>query len=277
MELTQFDRARKEIAAGALFVVNHSGGKDSQAMLIRLAALIPREQLLIVHASLGEIEWPGALELARDQATALGLPFIVARAAKTFLEMVERRFATRPHIPAFPLASQRQCTSDLKRDPIMREVRRYAKPRSISHVVTCMGIRAAESAGRANAEPWTREKRGCRAGREWFNWLPIHKLSTADVFETIRAAGQSPHWAYAAGNERLSCLFCILGSARDARNAAIHAPEIYARYVELEQRTGYTAHQSRESLVELTGLTVVQAREEHSRRRLPVLRNTEAA
>lgn len=32
------------IARNALFVVNHSGGKDSQAMYLKIAALVPREQ-----------------------------------------------------------------------------------------------------------------------------------------------------------------------------------------------------------------------------------------
>ncbi|WP_080102105.1 hypothetical protein [Salmonella enterica] len=58
------------IDAGALFVSNHSGGKDSQAMLIKLLDVIPARQLVVVHASLGPVEWPGALELASAQATA---------------------------------------------------------------------------------------------------------------------------------------------------------------------------------------------------------------
>ncbi|MDW1112878.1 hypothetical protein P2N17_13320, partial [Mannheimia haemolytica] len=115
------------IDAGALFVSNHSGGKDSQAMLIKLLDVIPARQLVVVHASLGPVEWPGALELASAQATAAGLPFIVATARKTLLEMVVRRFENRPEVPSWPSASTRQCTSDLKRGPIQREVRRYAK------------------------------------------------------------------------------------------------------------------------------------------------------
>ena len=48
---------------GALFVVNHSGGKDSQAMLIHLRQMgIPEDQMLIIHADLGEVEWEGNLD-----------------------------------------------------------------------------------------------------------------------------------------------------------------------------------------------------------------------
>lgn len=109
------------IARGALFVVNHSGGKDSQAMMIELLRIVPREQVVVVHASLGEVEWHGALELAQKQAADASIPFIVARARhadgseKTFFTMVEKRFAHRPDAPSFPGPKYRQCTSDLKR------------------------------------------------------------------------------------------------------------------------------------------------------------------
>jgi len=90
--VTEADRLPALIAAGALFVANHSGGKDSQALLIRLLEVVPATQVLVVHASLGEVEWPGALEHAQAQAEAAGLPFVVARSGKTFFNMVEHRF-----------------------------------------------------------------------------------------------------------------------------------------------------------------------------------------
>src|SRR5262249_46314776 len=42
-----------------------------------------------------------------------------------------------------------QCTSDLKRGPIEREVRRYADARGFAIIVNVLGLRAEESAGRA--------------------------------------------------------------------------------------------------------------------------------
>jgi len=249
--MTHQDTIQNLIARKALFVVNHSGGKDSQAMLIKLLETIPADQLLVVHASLGEVEWEGALELARDQAAASGLPFIVARTEKSFLDMVERRFATRPSVPSFPSASHRQCTSDLKRGPIEREVRRYLKAKGLTLVVNCTGIRAAESAQRAKVHTFAKNERNSVAGREWYEWAPIHSMSTVDVFLTIEMAGQEPHPAYAAGNERLSCVFCIMGSKNDIAHGAKARPELFARYVELEERTGYTMHMSRKSLTQL--------------------------
>lgn len=241
------------IASGALFVVNHSGGKDSQAMFIKLLERIPARQMLVVHASLGEAEWPGALELAQKQAENAGATFVVAHAVKTFFGMVARRHAERPDAPSWPSAKHRQCTSDLKRGPIQREVRRYAKANGFARVVNCMGLRAGESANRAKLSIFERNAKNSIASREWFDWLPIHTMSTADVFATISGAGQEPHPAYAMGNERLSCVFCIMASKRDLQNGAKHHPALFAKYVELEQRTGYTMHMSRKSLTELVG------------------------
>lgn len=238
------------IAAGALFVANHSGGKDSQAMLIRLLKFVPRSQILVVHASLGEVEWPGALDKAEQHADAEGLPFIAARSVKTFFEMVEHRYKVRPgpNSPCWPSAANRQCTSDLKRGPIEREVRRYAKLHGYTTIVSCMGLRAQESSSRAKAVAFRRNERGSVAGRDWYEWLPIHGMTEAEVFATIERAGHLPHFAYALGNERLSCIFCIMGCAGDIANGARQHPALFARYTEIEQRTGYTMHMSRKPL-----------------------------
>lgn len=253
VNMTSLPTIGELVRAGALFVANHSGGKDSQALLIKLLEVIPREQLLVIHASLGEVEWEGALEHAQEQAEAAGLPFLVAKSVKTFFDMVEHRFKVRPgpNSSCWPSASNRQCTSDLKRGPIEREIRRYTKARGIKTIVTCMGIRAAESPGRAKQISFRRNERNSVAGRDWYDLLYIHGMPTDEVFETIACAGQEPHWAYAAGNQRLSCVFCIMGSPRDLANGARHRPELYAKYLEIEARTGYTMHQSRVPLADL--------------------------
>lgn len=246
----EFNEIKALVDAGALFVSNHSGGKDSQAMLIKLREVIPAQQLLVVHASLGAMEWPGALELAQNQAADAGLPFIVARAAKTLLEMVERRFENRPEVPSWPSASTRQCTSDLKRGPIQREVRRYAKANGFKIIVNCLGLRAQESPGRAKRQAFS--KMGIsNSVNTWHEWLPIHELKTDEVFAVISDAGQEPHYAYALGNERLSCVFCIMASRNDLKNGAEQHPDLLVQYAELEDRTGYTMHMNRIPIREL--------------------------
>lgn len=246
------------IANGALFVANHSGGKDSQAQLIKLLEIVPPEQLVVVHASLGDIEWPGALELAQKQAEDTGLVFIVAKAKKTLFDMVKSRYANRPDVPSFPSAKHRQCTSDLKRGPIQREVRRYAKANGFKLVVNCLGLRAEESSGRAKRETFSLMGIS-NSVLTWYEWLPVHALSTSEIFGVISDAGQSPHYAYALGNERLSCIYCIMGSVNDLQNGAKHNLAVLVEYDKLEKQTGYTMHMSRIPLVELAALALSPA------------------
>lgn len=243
---------KKLIARGALFVANHSGGKDSQATLIALIAQgVPTSQLLVVHASLGAMEWPGALEKAQEHAAAHGLPFIVAKAAKSLFDMVERRHATRPEVPSWPSASTRQCTSDLKRDPIAKAVRAYADAHGFTTIVNCLGLRAQESAGRAKRPVLSHVERFTTRTRNWFEYLPIHELTTKEVFASIHAAGLKPHYAYLLGNERLSCVFCIMSSKNDLIIGHKHNAELFGQYVALEKKTGYTMHMSRKDLLTL--------------------------
>jgi len=244
------------IESKALFVVNHSGGKDSQAMLIKLAQTlpdqIPREQMIVVHASLGDVEWPGALELAEKQALQLGIPFLVAKAKKTFFEMVEHRFATNPNVPSWPSPSFRQCTSDLKRGPIQKVVRAYAKEHGYKQIVNCLGLRAEESSNRARKPVFKLNKSISNSVNTWYEWLPVHDLTKKQVFGMIKNAGQEPHYAYALGNERLSCVFCIMGSKNDLENGAEYHPNLLKEYQALERKTGYTMHASRIPIVQLT-------------------------
>lgn len=232
----------------ALFVINHSAGKDSQAMTIHLKSLgIPEHQMLIIHADLGDVEWEG--NVAHIKATAGNVPVITAKAKSSFWDIVERR-------GMFPSPSNRQCTSDLKRGPIEREVRHFLKahPEFGGLVVNCMGMRAQESASRAKKVTFQLSARNSKAGREWYDWLPIHDLSDSAVFALIKDAGQEPHWAYSQGMTRLSCCFCIMASKSDLCTAARLNPALYRRYAETEKRIGHTLSMSRRTLPEITGI-----------------------
>jgi DNA sulfur modification protein DndC len=251
------------IQRGALFVVNNSGGKDSQAMLAVVRRLVPAAQILVVHAELPGVEWKGTLEHAR--AMSEGLEFLVCQAGKTFLGMVEQT-------GRWPSPKHRQCTSDLKRGPIEKAIRHYVKARGLSGlIVNCMGLRAEESDNRAcgldkKANAQTGEvvtlklnERNSKAGREWYDWLPIHGFSIEDVWTTIAAAGQSPHWAYAAGMSRLSCCFCIMASKADLRTAAELNPELFASIVALEKKIGKTMFATKAGNVPLDAYVGVKA------------------
>ncbi|WP_447870696.1 hypothetical protein [Serratia fonticola] len=100
--------------------------------------------MVVVHASLGEVESPGVIN--HIQAT-ITHPLNVVQAGKTFLGMVERR-------GMWPSAQHRQCTSDLKRGPIEKFIRQDMKSRGGGIAVNCMGLRAAESAARSRRTPF---------------------------------------------------------------------------------------------------------------------------
>ena len=231
---------------GALFVVNHSGGKDSQALFLKVRALIPKEQIIVVHSILHEVDWPG---IDTHIEATVDVPVFYVAAHKTLLGMVEER-------GKFPSPTIRQCTSDLKRGPTETFIRRYLKqhPEFKGRVVNVMGLRAEESSQRSKLTTWERSKRNSLAGRDWYEWLPVHELSEAEVFQAIRDAGQKPHWAYLKGMTRLSCCFCIMASDQDLRTAAQLRPQLYKRYVDLEKKINFTMAMSRRSLEEATGI-----------------------
>ena len=248
-------QCREMIRAGSLLAVNTSGGKDSQSMTILLSRIVPRDQIVAVHAPLVDVEWPGTVEFIRATLPP-GVPLILAPVAsdKTLLDSIEER-------GRFPSPKVRWCTSSLKRGPIERELRRYLKanPRFCGRIVSAMGMRAEESAARARKPPWRLNERNSCAGRTWFDWLPIFDLTEREVFRIIHDAGQSPHPTYGMGMSRLSCVFCIMASRADLRIAAQLQPALYARYVDLEERISHTLSPSGIPLPELTGISPPRA------------------
>jgi DNA sulfur modification protein DndC len=215
----------------ALYVVNHSGGKDSQAMFLKLRDLIPKENLVVIHAHLPEVEWDGTIE--HIQNTIGDADLHVVQAGKTFFEMVEHR-------QMWPSPSYRQCTSDLKRGPINKKIIELCNERGYTKVVNCMGLRAAESATRSRKDPFKLSDSNSNSKRNWHEWLPIFEMSTQDVFGFIKSKGQTPHWAYGKGMTRLSCVFCIMSSKQDLQTAARLNPELKKKYAAIERKIDHT-------------------------------------
>lgn len=232
---------------GAVFFVSHSGGKDSQAMYLAIARYVPHDQIVVVHADLGRVEWHGTQDHIRNTIShRLNVVHAVWQdgSRKELLDMVARRAealaAKGSDAAPWPSSSQRYCTSDLKRGPIEKFIRGELKRRGATLGVNAMGLRAQESANRAKKPTLTLNARLSKAGREVWDWLPIHTWLDGDVFATIDEAGQQPHYAYGLGNERLSCVFCIFGCDGDLANGARQRPELAREYIDLERRTGAT-------------------------------------
>ena len=172
-----------------------------------LKELVPSEQLVVVHSDLGEVEWRNVQDHIRS---TIKHPLHVVRSHHTFFGLVRHRAKTRPDVPSFPSAKARLCTATLKRAPIQKFIRHDTKARGKTLAVSCMGLRAEESSARAKRPVWSINKALTTKSRTVYDWLPIHDWTTAEVFDRIAKAGQKPFWAYAAGNKRLSCVFCIL-------------------------------------------------------------------
>lgn len=258
--ITHLDEIRTLVARKALFVVNDSGGKDSQAMKALVRALVLAaggndDQILVAHADLLGVEWQGTEDHVRKYSEGLEVRVCHAiykdGSPKSLLGYWEQRGRS-------PSPQQRWCTSDLKRGPLEKLIRGYIKEKGLSGlVVSCEGIRGDESNERSygmdkkgykaakkrgddpEAETFKLDDRNSKAGREWYKWWPIFDFTTEQVFATIREAGQEPHWAYSKGMERLSCCFCIYATADDLRIAAEHNPDLFAEYVEMERKTGF--------------------------------------
>jgi len=248
---------------GALFYVSHSGGKDSQAQLIEIRRWVPDDQIVLVHCDIYGFEHHGCV--AHIEATAPGLPLIVCRQKtgagepKTMFAMIDMnmaRFARKgKRSNPWPDPGTRQCTSDLKRGAIRTAIRQHlmevnGKSRrggAQGLVVDCIGIRSAESGGRKwglgkKNKPSAFKRRTdqeCQ-GREWYQWYPVHDWSVPDVFAAIADAGQEPHWTYAAGLERCSCVFCIFSSREDCQKGALLRPDLFEGFVEKEREVGFS-------------------------------------
>ena len=240
---------RELLDRGAHFYVGHSGGKDSWAMYAALRDLVPAQRLHVVHADLGEVEWPGIQRQIRAGISDwhdlhIAQAIHADGTPKTFFSAVMARRAAldakgQHDAPAFPSSAARFCTSDLKTGPIWKVIRAHAASEGVSIVVNCVGIRADESPSRAKriASPGTlnRNAKNCTKSREAYDWWPIAHWSDDEVWSTIREEELPIHPAYRNGNERLSCQYCIFGCTGDLRRAAAASPDLLARYRDLER------------------------------------------
>ncbi len=248
------------VARGAIFFVGHSGGKDSQAMYAAIRKVVPHDQIRIVHADLGEIEWSGVKQHIVDTAvheTLIAQAIFKDGTEKNFFSMVRARRAKldsdgKVDAPAFPDIKSRFCTSDLKTGPIWKVIRNAG---TYPIVVNCVGIRGDESRSRQDKiddrGTLNTNKKNTNGRRDAFDWWPIAHWTIDQVWAEIANAGQVPHPAYEK-NERLSCCFCIFGSRNDLRHAAAQRPELLQKYTELEAEVRTTMFNG-ESLADRIG------------------------
>ena len=225
-------------------VVSSSGGKDSQTTLdvmheeCQKAGVVDR--MVVAHANLGKIEWPGASELAEKQARHYEISFHTkTRKQGDLLDHVLQR-------GKWPSSDCRYCTSDHKRDQIARLFSELAGKMAAKEVLRrmnvlhCMGMRADESPARRKLKPFQQDDRNTCSFRQVDTFLPIHAWSVEQVWERIKSSKVPHHVAYDLGMPRLSCVFCIFSPKAALMVAGKHNPELLNEYVEVEAKIGHT-------------------------------------
>jgi 3'-phosphoadenosine 5'-phosphosulfate sulfotransferase (PAPS reductase)/FAD synthetase len=223
-----------------VILVASSAGKDSQAMLDYVAELARtagvQDRVTVLHNDLGEVEWPGTAELAREQAEHYGYRFEMRhRTQGLLLEQIEAR-------GKWPSSQARYCTSDQKRGPARKLITQLVGELGLdrqARVLYCLGLRAEESSGRAKKPVLAVDASASSGVREVTTWHPILHWAEEQVWARIKASGVRHHWAYDRGMKRLSCSFCVLASREDLECAARLRPDLAAKYVALEARMGH--------------------------------------
>ncbi len=237
-----------ELADYDCLLVNSSAGKDSQASLDVVVAMARAagvaDRIVVVHADLGEAEWPGVPALAAEHAAHYNLRFeMVGRTRDGQIETILDRASRRG---MWPSSQQRWCTSDFKRGPIrtvmtrlVAELRESSVTDRPVHLLNIMGLRAEESTARSRRSPYAPNESASNGRRLVDDWYPIFDWPVAKVWQRIAAAGTRPHPAYAQGMTRLSCRFCVLASRADLVCSARLNPDLAARYAAVEVQTGH--------------------------------------
>jgi 3'-phosphoadenosine 5'-phosphosulfate sulfotransferase (PAPS reductase)/FAD synthetase len=226
-------------------VINFSGGKDSTAMLAWLCERYPDVPKHVVMADTGwehkEVpgKWCSAIEWSEGIVALFGLPLHVVRNPnKTLLTMAEKR-------GKFPGMQQRQCTSDLKRDPVYTWIRQRWPVGGLVRppvIVSTMGLRAQESIGRAKKKCIAQNQRLTVAEREVLDWNPILGWTEDQVLDYLCEREIPIHPVY-EHLRRFSCRVCIYMSDHDLQRVRENDPEAIDLLAVLEGKIGFTMFQ----------------------------------
>lgn len=227
-----------------------SGGKDSVVAAIETTRYLDARDhtgpRVLIHSDLGRVEWRDSLPACERLAEHLGLELLVvrrergdmmARWLQRFHDNMARYQAMQTVQLILPWSTpgMRFCTSELKTAIICRSLVAAFPGRSILSVA---GIRREESTARKKAEPSKVQNKLTSKTKQTsgYDWLPILDYCLEDVWRVHEREKFCPHMAYAGGNTRVSCVFCIMSSRPDLLASSRHAEnhDIYREMVDLE-------------------------------------------
>lgn len=234
-------------------LVSFSGGKDSQACLIRACHEFGAKNITAVFCDTG---WEHHLtyQHVTDVAAQLGVPLVTLRNDKVngFIGLCERmRWFPNQH---------RECTVQLKIQPMIDYVLKQDDDLCI-----IQGIRAAESTSRSklscSADYFAEYKKDDGKKKRLYrktdvlDWCrnhsaiverPFFGASAQDIIDYILENGQQPNLLYRQGASRVGCYPCIysrLSEIKAMRNDTQYVQrllDLEAKINELKGETGRT-------------------------------------
>ena len=197
-------------------LVQFSGGKDSQACLIKSVKDYGKDKVTAVFCDTGW-EHADTYNHINDVVIKLGVPLVTLKSKKynNFVDMSVKR-------GRFPSTMARFCTSELKVIPMID----YILSQDESFIII-QGIRANESKARSRydvefsyfKEYFNDEVKGLYHKKAVLEWCkkhdasvlrPIFRWSAQDVIDYILSNGQRPNPLYERGFSRVGCFPCIM-------------------------------------------------------------------
>lgn len=215
------------------YVTSVSGGKDSTATVLHLRELGLTQRLVffdtgwehaLTYKHLDYLQDALGMEIARSACPVALSPELTAEA-----EAIEAVLGVTPSAfvrlclkkRIMPRRTVRFCTQSLKVFEAQKVMR--AEHEAGRYPINVVGIRAAESAARANMPEWELSPTlDCEV------WRPIIAWTEADVIAIHQRHGIKPNPLYLMGASRVGCFPCIMARKAELRMVGRDANRVRA-------------------------------------------------
>lgn len=261
------------------YIVAFSGGKDSMACFLYLLDLgVDKDKIELWHHDIdgrGEtfMDWEITPDYCRKFAAAFGVPIYFSWKEGGFKREMTRKdsltapitfedgdhqlvtvggtrgkLSTRQKFPQVsPDLSVRWCSAYLKIDVCATAIRHQSRFAGKKTLVVS-GERGEESKARASYAMHEPDRADLRAGNKLQRHVdrsrPIRDWTEQQVWAIIERYNVRVHPAYYLGWGRVSCKFCIFGSANQFASAYYLSPEQGDQIIDHEKRFGCTIKRS---------------------------------
>lgn len=208
-------------------IVQFSGGKDSQACLIKACEDFGANNVTAVFCDTGW-EHEQTYSHVKEVASKLGVDLIILKN-----ESVDGMYGLCKRMKWFPDSQNRMCTVQLKIWPMIDWILKQE-----NHLIIIQGIRAKESAERAKFDVecsyfkdyfddnFKKRLYRKRDVKEWCKshdasvLRPIFSWSAQQVIDYILSHGQRPNPLYERGASRVGCFPCIFARLNEIKIVA---------------------------------------------------------